>query len=237
MTGNRKGEKGDGLMGREVEDETRGGRGANSGGGGVYGDTEHSSFFKEPGPTSWVHMADMGMIMWGVIRADGGSPRWGSMKEWGMSSLCPRLFFMARKGERDLMSFADHDLTMHARTEPSGKRRGDGGTSLPDRVEATMGAVMYMETLATDDNTWVGREALRRVGMQWGRQFQQVKEGVYHFYATNERVVETDAFQEKCKRRFNADLMRLGEAVRMATMKLKQRDCTWPAAKMAGPLP
>ena len=30
----------------------------------------------------------------------------------------------------------------YARTELSGKRRGEGGTSLPDRVESTIGVVM-----------------------------------------------------------------------------------------------
>ena len=82
------------------------------------------------------------------------------MKERAMSSLCSELFFMTKKGEGGLMRFSDLDLTMYARTELSGKRRGEGGTSLPGRVEATMGTIMYMATLAADENTRMGREAL-----------------------------------------------------------------------------
>ena len=37
------------------------------------------------------------------------------------------------------MSFVDLDLTLYARAELSGRRRSEGGTSLPDTVEATMG--------------------------------------------------------------------------------------------------
>ena len=58
------------------------------------------------------------------------------------------------------MRFSDLDLTSYARTELSGRQSGEGGTSLPDRVEKTMGVIMYMATLATDENTQMGREAL-----------------------------------------------------------------------------
>ena len=64
---------------------------------------------------------------------------------------------MTKKGERHLIRFSDLDLTMYVRTELSGKRRTEGGTSLPDRVEATIGVIMYMATLATDENTRIGR--------------------------------------------------------------------------------
>ena len=141
------------------------------------GKTEHSSFFREPEPASWTQVTDMGMIMWGVIRADGGLPPWGSMKERAMPSLCPETFYMSRRGEGDLMRFSDLDLMSYARTELSGRRRGDGGKSLLDRVDATMGVIMYMAPLATDQNTQMGREALHRVETQWGGPFQRVKEG------------------------------------------------------------
>ena len=67
---------------------------------------------------------------------------------------------MSRKGEEDLMRFSDLDLTSYARTELSGRQSSEGGTSLPDRVEETMGVIMHMATLATDENTQMGREAL-----------------------------------------------------------------------------
>ena len=66
------------------------------------------------------------------------------MKEREMSSLCPGLFFIPRKGERDLMSFADLDLTLYTRAELPGRRRSEGAASFPDRVEATMGVSAYM---------------------------------------------------------------------------------------------
>ena len=106
--------------------------------------------------------------MWGGNRADGGLPPWSSVKERAKSSLCPRQVLWTKTSERDLVSFTDLDLTLYARTELSEKRRGEGGTSLPDRVEATTGVVMYMAKLAAGDNSRVGREALRRVDMQWG---------------------------------------------------------------------
>ena len=59
---------------------------------------------------------------------------------------------MTRKGEMDLTSLADLGLTLYAKTEPSRRGRSKCGTSLADRVEATMGAVMQMTTVATDDN-------------------------------------------------------------------------------------
>ena len=143
-----------------------------------------------------------------------------------MLSPCPEIFYMTKKGEGDMMRFSDLDLTSYARIDMSGKRRSEGGTSLPDRVEATMGVAMYMATLATDENTWMGREALSRVETQWGRQFQRVKEEINQFYVTNKRVAETEAFEEEFIKRFNAHLMRLGEEGRMIAMKLKWRGTT-----------
>ena len=198
------------------------------------GDTEPSSFFREPEPASWTQVTDMGMIMWGMIRADGGLPPWASGKEQAMSSPYPETFYMPKKGEGDLLSFSDLDLTPYARTELSWRRRGEGGTSLPDRVEATMGMIMHMVTLATDENTRMGREALHRVKAQWGRPFQSVKEGINFLYVTNKRVAETEAFEEEFMKRFNADLMRLGGVVRMMATKLRRRGNTWPTAREAG---
>ena len=84
----------------------------------------------------------MVMFVWEVIRADGGLPPWGS-KERAMSSLCTEAFYMTKKSDGDLMCFSDLDLTLCTRTELSGKRRSEGGTSRPERVEATMGVIMY----------------------------------------------------------------------------------------------
>ena len=67
--------------------------------------TGPSSYFREPEPSSWAQVVDMGMVMWGIVRADGGVPPWGSVKERAMSSLCSKRFFMNRKGEGDLMRF------------------------------------------------------------------------------------------------------------------------------------
>lgn len=75
---------------------------------------------------------------------------------------------MTRNSERDVISFANLVLSLYARTELSGKVRGEGGTSLPGRVGATMGVIMFMSTLATDDNTRMGRTAISRVETQWG---------------------------------------------------------------------
>ena len=116
------------------------------------------------------------------------------------------------------MRFFGLDLMMYARTKLSGFRRSEDGTSLPDRVEATIGVIMYVATLAMDENTRVGRGALYRVETKWGRQFQRVKDGINHFYVTNRRVTETEAFEEECTKWFNEDIMRLGEAVRMSAM-------------------
>lgn len=110
----------------------------------VDSDMEPSSFFKRPEPALWTQMMDMGMIMWGVIRPDGSLLPWGSVKEWVTESLCLGLIFMTKKGEGDLMSFSDLNLTIYAGTELPGKRMGEGGTSLPDRVYK-----MYMATIAT----------------------------------------------------------------------------------------
>ena len=41
-----------------------------------------------------------------------------------------------------------------------------------------------------------------------------------HFYETNKRVAVTEGFEDVFTRRFNADLMRLREAVPMIAMKL-----------------
>ena len=75
---------------------------------------------------------------------DGGLPPWGLVKERAMSSLCPETFYMSRQGEGNLMLFSDLDLTSYARTELSGRRRGDGGKSLLDRVDATMGVILSL---------------------------------------------------------------------------------------------
>ena len=64
-----------------------------------------------------------------------------------------------------------------------------------------------------------------------------MKEEIKHFYDTNKRVVETEAFEEEFTSRFNVGLIWLGEVVRMTIMKLKRRGFTWPTAKEAGPLP
>lgn len=59
---------------------------------------------------------------------------------------------MIKQGERNLMSFTDLDLTSYARTHQlSGKRRRKGGISLPDRVGATVGVIVHMVTLATNE--------------------------------------------------------------------------------------
>ncbi|CAN0566100.1 unnamed protein product, partial [Laminaria digitata] len=72
--------------------------------------------------------------------------------------------------------FSDLDLTLYARTELSGKWKSEGGTSLTDRVEATLGIIMHMATLAIDEHTRMRQEALHRVETEWGRQFQNIKE-------------------------------------------------------------
>ena len=91
------------------------------------------------------------------------------------------------------MRFFGLDLMMYARTKLSGFSRSEDGTSLPDRVEATMGVIMSMSTLATDENTRMGAEALHRVETQWGQPFQLVKKRINHFFVTNKRVAETEA--------------------------------------------
>ena len=79
------------------------------------------------------------------------------MKERTRLSLCPKVLYMTKKSEGDLMRFSDPDLTLYARTNLSGKRRGEGVILLPDIVEAIMGVVMCMATLATDESTRMGR--------------------------------------------------------------------------------
>ena len=99
-----------------------------------------------------------------------------------------------------------------------------------------MGVIMSMSTLATDENTRMGAEALHRVETQWGQTFQRVKM-TNHFHVTNDRVVETEAFEEEFTKRFNADLMRLGDSVQMIEMKSKRRGTTWPTARGTRRLP
>lgn len=77
---------------------------------------------------------------------------------------------MTKKGEEDLTSFSDLNLTMYARTELWGQRMEDGETSLPDRVEAPLVFTMDMATVATDENRQAGTEALHRVQTQSQRQ-------------------------------------------------------------------
>lgn len=64
----------------------------------------------------------------------------GSCEGTGDDITVPWAVFMKYKCERDLMGLADLDSTAYARTELSGKRRSEDGTSLPDRVEATNGS-------------------------------------------------------------------------------------------------
>ena len=86
------------------------------------------------------------------------------------------------------MSFANLDMTSYTSTELSGKRRSAGGTSLPDRMEATMRVIMYMANIATDENARMGRKVLCRGDMRWGQQFHRVKDGIGHVYVINENV-------------------------------------------------
>ena len=111
------------------------------------------------------------MGMWGVIRAEGGVPPWGSVKKRTMSSLCSERFIMNRKKEGDLMLFSDLDMTMYSRTEKSGNCQSEGVTALPNRVEDTRGVILYMARLATDVHTKMGREALGRGGESMGETF------------------------------------------------------------------
>ena len=93
------------------------------------------------------------------------------MKERALSSLCPEIFYQTKRGEGDLTPFFDLDFALYARAELSGKRRGEDGTSLSHRAEATMKVTMDMATLATDKNTRMGTKTLHRVETEWGRQF------------------------------------------------------------------
>ena len=68
-------------------------------------------------------------------------------------------------------------MTMNSRTEKSGKHLGEGATALQDRVEATLGVILYMARLATDVHTNMGREALGRVERQRGKTLHSIKEG------------------------------------------------------------
>lgn len=133
---------------------------------------------------------------------------------------------MTRRRNRDLISFADLDLSLYARTELSGKCRGEGGESLPDRVEAAMRVIMSMAMLATHDNARMRREATTQLETQWGNQLQRVKGGINHSSMTNNRVVGSEAFEKELSQHVNADLMRLREAVRMTVMNLKLRVTT-----------
>lgn len=62
-------------------------------------------------------------------------------------------------------------LTVRSRTELPGKCKSEDGTSLSGRVEATTGIIRYAVTLAMDENTRMGREALHLVKTRWGQQF------------------------------------------------------------------
>ena len=73
-----------------------------------------------------------------------GVPAWGSVKKpvRAMSSLCSERFFIKRKGKEGLMSFSNLNMAMHSRTGKSGKRPSEWGTTLSERVEATLGVVL-----------------------------------------------------------------------------------------------
>ena len=45
------------------------------------------------------------MVLWGIIRADGGLPPWGSVKERAMSSLRPENSYMTEEVEGGSMRF------------------------------------------------------------------------------------------------------------------------------------
>lgn len=87
-------------------------------------------------------------------------------------------------------------MTMYTSTELSGKRKGEGVTSPPDREEAALIIIMYMATLGMGDNSRVGKKVLHRVEIQWGRQFQSSKKRKHHPSLTNKRMTETEAFEE-----------------------------------------
>ena len=129
---------------------------------------------------------------------------------------------MNKKVEGDLMRFSDLDLNMFSRTEKSEKRRSEGGTALPERVEATLVVIFHMAKLATEEHTKMGREALERVETQWRKPVESVEEGVNQFFVTNRRVVESDSSQDEFVARFNVDLAASGEAVRTQALRLKR---------------
>lgn len=58
-----------------------------------------------------------------------------------MSPLFAERFIVNEEGEGGLMHFSDLDLMMYARKKLSGKRRFEGGTSLPDRMETMLEVV------------------------------------------------------------------------------------------------
>ena len=120
-------------------------------------------------------------------------------------------------------------MTIYSRKEKSGKRPSVGWTALPDCVEATLGVMLYIANLATDANTKMGQEALERVENQWEKPFHSLKEGVYHFFVTNRRVVESEYLQDEFGTRFNVDLAELEKDVR--------RGNTWLTTEEAGPVP
>lgn len=66
----------------------------NGGGKETDRDTGPSTFFMKLEPPSWTQLVHTGMLMWGVVRANGGIPPWGSMKERAMPSLYSECFFM-----------------------------------------------------------------------------------------------------------------------------------------------
>ena len=47
----------------------------------------------------------MVMVLWGIIRSDGGLPPWGSVKERVISSLRPEYFYMTKEVEEGSMRF------------------------------------------------------------------------------------------------------------------------------------
>ena len=65
-----------------------------------------SRVFKEPESSPCTQVLNMGIIMWGVIRADGDMLPWASVKNRGMPSLCIERFFIKVKGEGDLTRFS-----------------------------------------------------------------------------------------------------------------------------------
>ena len=73
-------------------------------------------------------VTDMGMVLWGVIRADGGLPPWGSVKDRAMSPLCPEFFYVTKEVEGGSMRFfrpRPDVVWEHGTIEEARKRRWD----------------------------------------------------------------------------------------------------------------